>query len=376
MYYVSSRTENGLIGVTDTKDAVEEFYTLEQIRHIVTNLGIKIGGVKYNSQERLRVCIFDIRSYMDNKSSESFLAKLKMSFGADGRDIQSIMREDRGHVTFFVDEYVSFLYKKSHNIPTKEWMSVEWGIYFVKSLMRFIDYGFLHSIDDRSNYIIPSMGRLVIPAGVDSVSEYKTLISSFTGGQVISFPDKKLCFVYDFLRFNYLLKFDGEYRRNIASPNFRYKTELEFARQLVNNLRLSNKAPTLYVDNPEYNIWGRSYTLDKPLNCVDISYSFMSVDLRGRVVLGSDLEKVAYSFNSTSVEELVFKRATVSLFKSCFNDNYRLKKVVFEDGFILLDVLNDVFTNCSNAIFYVPESLYKCDAFKWLRLKQSLVVLT
>ena len=43
MFYVSSKSDN-LIGVTDTSDNIEEFYTLEQISTFISR-GVKITGV-------------------------------------------------------------------------------------------------------------------------------------------------------------------------------------------------------------------------------------------------------------------------------------------------------------------------------------------
>lgn len=43
MFYVSSKKDN-LIGVTDTSDNIEEFYTSEQISTFISR-GIKITGV-------------------------------------------------------------------------------------------------------------------------------------------------------------------------------------------------------------------------------------------------------------------------------------------------------------------------------------------
>lgn len=42
MFYVFSKKDN-LIGVTDTSDNIEEFYTLEQIYTFINN-GVKLSG--------------------------------------------------------------------------------------------------------------------------------------------------------------------------------------------------------------------------------------------------------------------------------------------------------------------------------------------
>ena len=44
MFYVSSKN-NGLFGVIDTDDNVEEFYTKEKLLQIVSNLNLEIDGV-------------------------------------------------------------------------------------------------------------------------------------------------------------------------------------------------------------------------------------------------------------------------------------------------------------------------------------------
>ena len=48
MFYVSSKNDN-LIGVTDTSDNIEEFYTSEQISTFISR-GIKITGVSVISK--------------------------------------------------------------------------------------------------------------------------------------------------------------------------------------------------------------------------------------------------------------------------------------------------------------------------------------
>lgn len=47
MFYVSSKIGN-LIGVTDTKDSIGEFYTLEKISTFINN-GVKLSGVSATS---------------------------------------------------------------------------------------------------------------------------------------------------------------------------------------------------------------------------------------------------------------------------------------------------------------------------------------
>lgn len=43
MFYVSSKN-NGLLGVTDSKDGVEEFYTSAELKNIATSLNLDIWG--------------------------------------------------------------------------------------------------------------------------------------------------------------------------------------------------------------------------------------------------------------------------------------------------------------------------------------------
>ena len=45
MFYVSSRNDKGLFGVTDTKDNIEEFYTKDDLLQIVSTSMFCIDGV-------------------------------------------------------------------------------------------------------------------------------------------------------------------------------------------------------------------------------------------------------------------------------------------------------------------------------------------
>lgn len=64
MYYISSvlNGSDGVIryGITDTKDGVEEFYTRNQVLHIVANLKVNVNGVTLLGSNR---CTIDIVKY-------------------------------------------------------------------------------------------------------------------------------------------------------------------------------------------------------------------------------------------------------------------------------------------------------------------------
>ena len=47
MFYVSSKNEEGLFGVTDTDDGIEEFYTRSDLFKIASNNGFEIDGLDF-----------------------------------------------------------------------------------------------------------------------------------------------------------------------------------------------------------------------------------------------------------------------------------------------------------------------------------------
>lgn len=42
MFYISSKSNDGLLGVTDLKDGVEEYHSLDNIKNIITSTKIDI----------------------------------------------------------------------------------------------------------------------------------------------------------------------------------------------------------------------------------------------------------------------------------------------------------------------------------------------
>lgn len=54
MFYVSSKSDKGLFGVTDTSDGVEDFFSKENLLQIKSSLKLEIDGVDV---ENAKVCI-------------------------------------------------------------------------------------------------------------------------------------------------------------------------------------------------------------------------------------------------------------------------------------------------------------------------------
>lgn len=416
MFYISSRLENGLVGITDTKDNVEEFYTVAQVKSIVKDMGIAVNGARINSQGRIRLQIFDIEAYKIEQMGIVDKAKYNMNFGsATERFMFDSYRG--GGTSFNCDAYADLLWRKSHiknpDMVSSYAGSLSWrpgyvprgnGCYggmgglaatgaidVVEVLFWFAEKGAIADWRSADNFKLPSFSKFMIPATASVVFNYSNLISSFSGGQTIWFNNPLLDEVDRFLSFVSLVDYNDisvRGRKNIAkgmvkefkiNPTKKFTREtmmLDFSDALVNNLRLSNTAPTLFVDNPDYYIWGRNYSLATPLNSKKVTYSFNNVDLRGKVILGSATNYIKASFNYTSVEELYFSKGIIESFEDCFNNNPRLKKVVFEEGFILAAVYEEVFRNCPNAKFYVPSSLKNCASFGRFSLDNSQVIFT
>lgn len=101
MFYVSSKKDN-LIGVTDTSDNIEEFYTLEQISTFISR-GVKITGVSATSNGiTAKITCIDNKFYsvieetLFNNAVNGLPLRLKLQAKSDFKQCIFVSKESKG----------------------------------------------------------------------------------------------------------------------------------------------------------------------------------------------------------------------------------------------------------------------------------------
>lgn len=69
MFYISSK-KDGLYGVTDTEDGVEDFYTLKELGEIVKTCKLDIKGLKIH-QGKFSVNVYSNEDFLSRHSNIS-----------------------------------------------------------------------------------------------------------------------------------------------------------------------------------------------------------------------------------------------------------------------------------------------------------------
>lgn len=64
MFYISSKSSNGLLGITDSSDNVEEFYSVDEIAKLIKSNKLDIWGFGNSSNAFQDSFIVDINKFL------------------------------------------------------------------------------------------------------------------------------------------------------------------------------------------------------------------------------------------------------------------------------------------------------------------------
>lgn len=347
MFFVSSRGSNNTVGVTDTKDGVEEFYTVNQMREILKS-GIAISGAAFNKQGRLR---FKVRSLSEIERSNSTV-RLRMAYGGN----MPVYAEKKSTgMCFKLGAYISVAYLKTRgvNVEIEKEMTREqsafclssWGALGSLAVQNVGNMG----LDPRFNGRLTTidLGRIEIPKWATSVDSEGGLGSKpfipMYGSIIFDIGEevKTLNKVFSYWKPNIAWWHEG-------SPQLEWESEVS---------QYSGLTPDT---SPHRYIYKIGLRLARELNaCNIVGKSFHNVDLSGRIDIGAGVKKIGLDcFTSTEIESIHFNTRHLKVIdKGSFGSNFNLKEVVFPRNFICEFFGGELFAKCPNAKFYVSRDM-------------------
>lgn len=321
MYFVSSRGENHLVGITDTKDWVEDFFTVAQVKEIVTKMNVEIKGVSIDPRGRIRFSIISPELI----KAKVYKAQFRLASG---------------------ETDVPYLYERK--------LRNGYSVYTL-DLGRYFNYQ--TRLNDKKISASCNLGELT-----PDMFLLDDKLAPILG--VVSVEN----WTYPYLRFGYA-------PFHLALPQ--NLTKIERVAQLQMVKRKFRTIVNQYAYNPDA-VQGLTHycsykgiicssiplILDAPLDAESIWDSFVSANILGNVTIGRNTKFITKSFINTTVSEVIFDGCVISFGEDVFYNNSNLDKIVFKEGSLILDGGIGVFYNCPNAVMYIPKETAKSTEIK------------